>query len=130
MDIGTRIRQLRTHLMLSGDKFGELCGVTRGAVSQWETNLTKPTIENLIKLRSNHYFSIDWVLTGDGKMVPDNMPPEGLYITEPRVASIAAALMQAMQEGRGYLIDSTQKNLDASTELIAQAAASANKKDR
>jgi transcriptional regulator with XRE-family HTH domain len=116
--------------MLSGDKFGELCGVTRGAVSQWETNLTKPTIENLIKLRSNHYFSIDWVLTGDGKMVPDNMPPEGLYITEPRVASIAAALMQAMQEGRGYLIDSTQKNLDASTELIAQAAASANKKDR
>jgi hypothetical protein len=35
-----------------------------------------------------------------------------------------------MQEGRGYLIDSTQKNLDASTELIAQAAASANKKDR
>lgn len=122
MTIGSRVLELRKHLELSGDKFGEICGVTRGAVSQWEHDLTKPTTENLIKLREKHYFSIDWVLTGEGTMVPS-----GLY--DPRIAAIANTLRLAMQEGKEYLIENTQKNLDASTELAAQATALAKKND-
>jgi len=126
MDMGSRIRKLRKHLELSGDKFGEICGVTRGAVSQWEKNSTKPTIENLLKLRDQHHFSIDWVLTGEGTMVPVT---SGLYVGDPRVAAIAISLLHAMEEGQDYLIENTQKSLDASTELAAQAIAGIKTRD-
>ena len=55
------------------------------------------------------------------------MVPSGLY--DPRIAAIANTLRLAMQEGKEYLIENTQKNLDASTELAAQATALAKKND-
>lgn len=42
MSIGARIRQLRQANGLSGEKFGDLCGVTKGLISQWESDLARP----------------------------------------------------------------------------------------
>ena len=36
MTIGARIRQLRERNTLSQEKFGDLCGVSKASVSQWE----------------------------------------------------------------------------------------------
>lgn len=93
-------------------------------VSQWEQNTSTPTVDRLLMLRSKHRFSIDWVLTGEGEMIPS-----GLYVTEPRVAAIAATLLHAMEDGQDYLVENTQKGLDASTKLAAEAAARAKAKD-
>lgn len=126
MTMGARIRALRTHLELSGDKFGELCDVTRGAVSQWENDLTRPTLDNLMKLREQRRFSIDWILTGDGEMVS---PDKGLYVSDPRISAIASTLMRCMEERRDYIVDATQKELAASIELGERAEARAKAKD-
>lgn len=65
MSIGARIRQLRERNGLSGEKFGELCGVTKGMVSQWESDTSTPPTERLIELRKHFLFSLDWLINGD-----------------------------------------------------------------
>lgn len=65
MSIGTRLRQLRTSRSLSQDKLGELCGVTKGMVSQWELNIVTPPTDRLIELHKHLNFSFDWLLNGE-----------------------------------------------------------------
>lgn len=124
MTIGARFRQLRLHLKLSGDDIGSICDVTKSMVSQWESDTSIPTVERLLALRSKYKFSLDWVLTGEGTMTQD-----GLYIAEPRVAAIASTLLHAMEDGQEYLVERTQKEIDADLQFIAQATAHAKAKD-
>ena len=65
MSIGARLRELRKQNELSQEKFGELCDVSKGMVSQWESNQTTPPSDRLIELRKHLSFSVDWVLTGE-----------------------------------------------------------------
>ena len=62
MSIGARIRQLRQSNGLTQEKFGELCEVTKGMVSQWESDSTIPPTDRLLKLRQHLVFSIDELL--------------------------------------------------------------------
>lgn len=68
MTLGSRLRQLRRLLGLTQEKIAELCEVSKSAVSQWESNDTRPELENLLRLRSAHAFSLDWLLTGLGEI--------------------------------------------------------------
>ena len=70
MGIGIRLKQIRSKLDLSQERFGELCGgVTKGMVSQWERDGVTPPVDRLIELRKNTQekisFSIDWIYTGE-----------------------------------------------------------------
>lgn len=66
MTTGARIRQLREQHRLSGEKFGELCGgLTKGAISQWESDLVTPPVDRLVELKKHLDFSIDWIYTGN-----------------------------------------------------------------
>lgn len=73
-------------------------------------------------------FEARWIVTGKG---PQRSAPagEGLYVTDKRVALIAKTLLQAQQEGKEYIVEATQKDLDTTTELAARAAAHAKAKD-
>lgn len=64
--MGPRLIQLRRRYKLSQTKLGELCGVSKAAVSQWETGGAMPEIKKLLELRSQLDFSFDWLLTGEG----------------------------------------------------------------
>ena len=64
MSIGKRIEKLRHSKKLSGEKFGELCGVSKGAVSQWENDLVIPTLDKVLELKKHINFSLDWLYTG------------------------------------------------------------------
>ena len=48
--IGDRIRSERERLGLTQPEFAELVGVSKGAISQWETNITTPKGKNLVRL--------------------------------------------------------------------------------
>lgn len=74
MTTGTRIRKLRTQAGLSQEKFGELFGVTKGMVSQWESDLVTPPPDRLIDMKTKLNISIDWLLTGAGMAIYDNTP--------------------------------------------------------
>ena len=126
MSIGARFRQLRHHLKLSQDEIGAACGdATKSLVSQWESDKTAITMDRLAQLRQHHRFSIDWVITGEGAMIS-----EGMYVADPRIAAIAATLLHAMEDGREYLVEKTQKEIDGDLELIARASAQAKANDR
>jgi transcriptional regulator with XRE-family HTH domain len=64
MSIGARIRKLREENELSGEKFGELCGVTKGMVSQWESDIVTPPTDRLIEIKKHLDFSYDWLISG------------------------------------------------------------------
>ena len=50
MDLGTRISQYRKALGLSQEALGDRLGISRQAVSKWETNAATPDMENLLAL--------------------------------------------------------------------------------
>ncbi|MEP6604960.1 MAG: helix-turn-helix transcriptional regulator [Nitrosospira sp.] len=68
--MGPRLVQLRRRYKLSQSKLGEFCGVTKAAVSQWETGISAPEIKKLIELRSKLTFSLDWLIAGEGEPIP------------------------------------------------------------
>jgi transcriptional regulator with XRE-family HTH domain len=77
--MGPRLIQLRRRYKLSQSKLGELCGVSKAAVSQWETGISTPEIKKLIELRSKINFSLDWLIAGEGELTPgslDAMAPQ------------------------------------------------------
>lgn len=50
MTLGERIRNRREKLKLSQGYVAEQIGVSRQAVSKWETGQSEPTAENLVRL--------------------------------------------------------------------------------
>ena len=50
MTLGERIRQCRIDAHLSHEKVAELIGVSRQAVTKWETNQSAPSTDNLFRL--------------------------------------------------------------------------------
>lgn len=64
--MGNRIKELRKIHHLTQDQLGEMCGAGKSAVSQWEKNMTQPTLSNILTLRERLGFSIDWLVAGNG----------------------------------------------------------------
>lgn len=114
MSIGARFRQLRQHLKLSGEQIGEICGVTKGMVSQWESDTVTPPTDRLIALAEKHNFSMDWILLEKGAMIPD-----GLYVSDPKLIA-ACQLMEPMSE---YAKDAAVKDVAQIAELVARTKA-------
>lgn len=110
MSIGARIRQLRTRNNLSGEKFGELCGVTKGAISQWESDLVKPPTDKLLELRQKLNFSFDWLLGGE--------PPNKQV--DPRIAHV----VEVMEALPTYAVDAGVKEIDTLAELVSNLPSS------
>lgn len=75
MTIGGKLRQLRLSNSLNQERFGELCGVTKGMVSQWELDIVRPPTERLLELRKKIAFSFDWLLN-DGDTVYSTSNPK------------------------------------------------------
>ncbi|WP_097067116.1 helix-turn-helix domain-containing protein [Nitrosovibrio sp. Nv4] len=67
--IGTRLIQLQLRYKLNQGQLGELCDVTRAAISQWEKEISTTGISKLIKLSSNLVFSLDWLITGEEEVI-------------------------------------------------------------
>ena len=107
MGIGARLRQLRKRSHLSGEKFGELCGRTKGAVSQWESDLITPPLENLIELRKHMDFSFDWLLSGTA----------GYTTHDPELAPIMRALEARAEYESGSLLPDDRQILAMSEHL-------------
>lgn len=67
MNIADRLKQLRAAHDLTQDQFAEICGASKSAVSQWESGATQPSLTSLIALQQRLRFSIDWLVTGEGR---------------------------------------------------------------
>lgn len=78
MTFGGRLQQVRKAAGLSQEQLGELVGMSRQAVSKWETDQAAPDIETLARLCGVLGVSADELL---GREVPprraENAPPSG-----------------------------------------------------
>jgi transcriptional regulator with XRE-family HTH domain len=68
MDTGERIKQARKRLDLTQEAFGKLAGVSKAAVSYWESGQTKPERDALLSLKRKRGISPEWVTSGKGEM--------------------------------------------------------------
>jgi len=96
MTLGSRIRKLRQSAKLSGESFGALCGVTKGAVAQWESGLSTPTIGNVMTLHDKLAFDLNWLLAGQGPAPDEN-------------AIDHADLQRVAQEAAAYAVEQFRK---------------------
>lgn len=122
MSIGSRLRQLRKANNLSGDKFGELCGVTKGMVSQWESDAVTPATDRLLELHRHLNFSFDWLLNGkDDATVYSTSDPtlmEILKVLEPRAEYFKETALKTVLSTID-LVDHVQTNEKDAVKAVA-----------
>ena len=62
MNIGKRIKEIRTENGLSQENFGKLLSVSQDTISLWENGKSLPTTEFLIALSTQFDISVDYIL--------------------------------------------------------------------
>ena len=65
MSLGERIKEQRKKSGLSQEKVAEFVGVSRQAVTKWETVQSAPSTENLFKLAEIFGTTVDMLLASD-----------------------------------------------------------------
>jgi transcriptional regulator with XRE-family HTH domain len=112
--IGRRIKQLRKDANLNQDRFGELCEVTKGAVSSWENGTYLPELEKLLQIRKVIPFSLDYILAGDNQDQPIAKEPSVLsYVHEdPIVRQVIALMEKTDAAGRGMIFMAACQAID------------------
>ena len=65
MTIGTRIKEYRTKSKLSQEKVAELVGVSRHAVTKWESDQSTPNMDNLFRLAEIFGTTVDALVTDE-----------------------------------------------------------------
>jgi transcriptional regulator with XRE-family HTH domain len=68
-EIGARLRFLRGDMLQS--EMGKRLGVSGNAVSLWERGESRLTLDHLRALQVEFGFSIDWLLSGEGRTSGD-----------------------------------------------------------
>ncbi len=64
MDIAQRLQELRKRAGYSQEQVAELLGLSRQAVSKWESGQGKPDVDNIVKLTEVYHVSADYILLG------------------------------------------------------------------
>lgn len=77
MSIGQRIRAQRINSGLSQEKVAELVGVSRQAVTKWETGRSAPSTENLFRLAALFRTTVDFLLAPEE--AEKNITAEQMY---------------------------------------------------
>ena len=89
MDISERLQDLRKKEGYSQEQVAEMLGLSRQAISKWESGQGKPEIDNIIKLTEIYQVSADYILLGTEKVsVP--VPEKKKLSHEYKKAIIAA----------------------------------------
>ena len=77
MSLGERIKEQRKSCGMSQEKLAELVGVSRQAVTKWETDQSAPSTEKLFKLAEIFGTSVDLLIKTDEKSTAT--PAEQIY---------------------------------------------------
>lgn len=77
MSIGQRISELRKINAYSQEYVAEKLGVSRQAVSKWETDASAPDTYNLIALSQLFGASVEYIATGKQTVQEHTSPPQG-----------------------------------------------------
>ena len=74
MNIAERLQELRKNAGYSQEQVAEMLGLSRQAVSKWESGQGKPEIDNIVKLTEIYNVSADYILLGKEKEAAVSVP--------------------------------------------------------
>lgn len=64
MNIAERLQELRKKAGYSQEQVAEKLGISRQAISKWESGQGKPEIDNIVRLTEIYEVSADYILLG------------------------------------------------------------------
>lgn len=68
MNIGGRVKYLRESNKLNQTQFAEIIGVKQSFISKVEKNIASFTLDQIILLKNNFMFDINWLMVGEGEI--------------------------------------------------------------
>lgn len=74
MDIAERLQDLRKKANYSQEQVADLLGISRQAISKWESGQGKPELDNIVKLTEIYNVSADYIISGKER-VSEVIPP-------------------------------------------------------
>ena len=92
IDLSVRLRQLRLDKQLRQEQVARLVGVSKGAISAYETDIRQPSYDILIRLANLYRVSVDYLLgrTEDRTLDISGLTARGVVIITELVASMSA----------------------------------------
>lgn len=64
MDLAERLQELRKKAGYSQEQVADLLGISRQAISKWESGQGKPELDNIVKLTEIYNVSADYIISG------------------------------------------------------------------
>lgn len=84
MEMAERLQKLRRKNGYSQEQTAELLGISRQAVSKWESGQGKPDLDNLVRLTEIYNTSADYILLGTEKNMETPVPEKSCLSPEVR----------------------------------------------
>lgn len=69
MDMAERLQVLRKKANYTQEQVSDMLGISRQAISKWESGQGKPEVDNIIKLMEIYNVSADYILLGEQQTV-------------------------------------------------------------
>lgn len=79
MSMSNRLQELRQQSQLSQEDLAERIGVSRQAISKWESEQSNPDIENIIRLSEIYNTSTDYILKGTQPIILQEPKKKSAY---------------------------------------------------
>lgn len=123
MTQGEKIKEIRKHLGLTMEKFGERVGVGKTAISNIENNNRNLTDQMTISICREFNVNEDWLRTGEGEMFKPLSRSE-------TIAKFAGELMKDEDDSfRRQLVEALAQLDEKEWEVLAGIAKKLTKKD-
>ena len=95
-ELGRRVQQLRKAKGLSQEELADRVGVSRQAVSKWESGQTAPDLERLLALGAQLDTTTDYLLTGQHPAAREQGPDASLFSVVGTGSTVAGLLAGAV----------------------------------
>lgn len=96
MELKERIQNLRKEKGLSQDELAGLLGIARQSVSKWESGISQPDLNNIVRLSEIFEVSTDYLLKGE--------EPEAVFVKETWLTPRKAAVMGTVLNACGMIL--------------------------
>lgn len=103
MTIGERIAEIRKEAHLSQEAFGESLGVSRQAISKWESDVSIPDVDKLILISKTYNVTVGWILGIEDKTSNEAFTESQLELVREIVKQCTKELEQKITEGEPYV---------------------------
>lgn len=95
MNIDERLQELRKKAGYSQEQVAEMLGISRQAISKWESGQGNPEIDNIIKLTEIYHVSTDYILLGQESSTAIPTPEKKKIGKETRKAISVISILAA-----------------------------------